>query len=74
MTMARKTPQSNLSLETITILSAILFVASIILGSTALMIIAAALLVLRFSLHLVSFARPVTHHFRKNRNPVRYAR
>jgi hypothetical protein len=47
---------------------------AVLIGSTSLMLCAAALLAIRFSLHLVGFARPVPQHFRKHRPSMRYPR
>jgi hypothetical protein len=49
-------------------------VSGIMFAATSLMIGALLLLLLRGSLHLVSLARPVPQHFRKNRAAVRYSR
>jgi hypothetical protein len=46
---------------------------AILIGSTSLMLCAAALLAIRFSLHVVGFARPIPQHFRKQRTPMRYS-
>lgn len=72
--MDNKTSGSARSFELLPILAAFTFVVAILVGSTPLMLCAAALLVIRFSLHVVGFARPVPQHFRKQRPPMRYSR
>lgn len=72
--MDTKTSRSGSTFELLPILAAFSFVTALMIGSSALMIFAALLLVIRFSLNLVNCARPIPRHFRKQRSPVRYAR
>lgn len=60
--------------ESLSILAAFAFVVGLLLSSPFLMGAAAVVAFVRFSLHVVSFARPVTPHFRKERprRPDRY--
>jgi hypothetical protein len=72
--MTSKTTTTRTSMETITVAAAFAFVIGLVFHSNALFVGAALLLALRFSLHLMSFARPVPSHFRQHRANVRYTR
>lgn len=54
--------------------SAFLFVCGLLVSSALFMTLSIVPLALGASLHIVSFARPVTHHFRKDRPAVRHTR
>ena len=72
--MNTKISRSGSTFEVLPILAAFIFVAALMIGSSGLMILAAILIAIRFSLHVVNYARPIPQHFRKHRPAVRYAR
>lgn len=72
--MKNKTSPGGFPIDLLSFLAAVIFVSGIMFAATSLMIGALLLLLLRGSLHLVSLARPVPQHFRKNRAAVRYSR
>ena len=71
--MAHKT-RTSASTEKLTVLAAFVFVAGLLCASSPLMVLAALLVGLRLSLHLLDFARPVPAHLGKERPRVRYSR